>query len=96
MNRTNFKKISELVNYFEIHDLMAENIKKIGKQLLERRGKSVNEINSKSFNINIDKPTIADLEVYFQKHSASLDALRQSMQKATEKIVDLKANETAT
>ena len=51
----------------------------------------MNEINSKSFNINIDKPTIADLEVYFQKHSASLDALRQSMQKATEKIVDLKA-----
>ena len=47
----------------------------------------MNEINSKSFNINIDKPTIADLEVYFQKHSASLDALRQSMQKATEKII---------
>ena len=56
----------------------------------------MNEINSESFNINIDKPTIADLDVYFQKHSASLDALRQSMQKATEKIVDLKANETAT
>ena len=56
----------------------------------------MNEINSKSFNINIDKPTIADLEVYFQKHSASLDALRQSMQKATEKIIDLKGNETAT
>ena len=56
----------------------------------------MNEINSKSFNINIDKPTIADLEVYFQKHSASLEALRQSMQKATEKIIDLKANETAT
>ena len=56
----------------------------------------MNEINSKSFNINIDKPTIADLEVYFQKHSASLNALRQSMQKATEKIIDLKANETAT
>lgn len=56
----------------------------------------MNEINSKSFKINIDKPTIADLEVYFQKHSASLDALRQSMQKATEKIIDLKGNKTAT
>ena len=56
----------------------------------------MNEINSESFNINIDKPTIADLDVYFQKHSTSLDALRQSMQRATEKIIDLKANETAT
>ena len=42
--------------------------------MIRKEGESMNEINSESFNINIDKPTIADLDVYFQKHSTSLDA----------------------